>query len=1024
VTPPPSGRWAQWVAAHGRSLFFLAAILVTGGFLSALRLPVGLFPQISFPRVVISLEAGDRPAEEMAALVTYPVEEAARSVPGARSVRSSTSRGSAEVSVSFDWGLDMTTATLQIEAELAQLASSLPPGTATSVRRMDPTVFPVIAYSLTSGLRSETQLYDLAYYQLRPRLSTVRGVAKVAVLGGSPEEVQVIASPVLLERFGLTLDELSQALSASNVVQAAGVLEDDSKLYLVLTDDRFATVRELEETVLRTGRSGLVRLQDVATVTRGARPRRTVVTADGRPAVLFQIYQQPGGNTVQIARDVKQALAAAADAIPADVRVANWYDQSDLITASAKSVRDAILIGILLSMVVLFAFLRDVRVTLIAVLVVPSVLAATTLLLGVVGQSFNLMTLGGLAAAVGLIIDDAIVMVEHLVRHREERTAGAADGHDLTAAAAFTRPLVGSSLATIVIFAPLTFLTGVTGAFFRALSLTMAVALSVSFLVAWLLVPLLTSKLLRARDAERVERPMGRAQAAYERLLSRLIRRPALALLGVVPLLVLGYVGFRSIGSGFMPVTDEGGFILDYRAPPGTSLTETDRILRQVEAILRATPEVATYSRRTGLQLGGGLTESNEGDFFVRLHPPPRRGIEAVIDDVRSQVEEKVPGVEIELLQLMEDLIGDLTAVPQPIEVKLFADDGAVLAELAPKIAAQIGQIAGVVDVNPGIKPAGDALVVRVDRDRAALEGVDPEAVARSLSDLVSGSVTTSLAQGEKVVDVRAWIPQSARGGVWDLERLLLHAPDGHRFPVSRIASVTRVSGQPQIDRDDLKRMAAVTGRIAGRDLGSTIRDVRALLQRKGTLPAGVYYQLGGLYEQQQIAFRGLVAVLAAAVLLVFFVLLFLYERFAVAVAVLLTTGLTSSAVFLGLWVTGTELDISAMMGLTMIVGIATEVSIFYVTEARELEDSIDDRPRRLVEAGKNRMRPIAMTTLAAFLALLPLALGIGEGSGMLQPLAIAIEAGLAAQFPVVLLVLPLLLHLFAGRQGQTATDA
>jgi CzcA family heavy metal efflux pump len=1021
LTDRPLRGWAAWVAAHRRSLFFLAAIFVVGGVLSALRLPVALFPQISFPRVVISLEAGDRPAEEMAALVTYPVEEAARSVPGARGVRSSTSRGSAEVSVSFDWGLDMTTATLQIQAALAQLAASLPAGTAAEVRRMDPTVFPVIAYSLTSTLRSETQLYDLAYYQLRPRLSTVEGVASVAVLGGSPEEVHVIASPLLLERFGLTLDDLAQALSASNVVQAAGVIEDDSKLYLVLTDDRFATVRELEETVLRSGRSGLVRLSDVASVTRSAEPRRTIVTADGQPAVLFQIYQQPGGNTVQIARDAKQALAEAAGVIPSDVHVANWYDQSDLITASAKSVRDAILIGIVLSMLVLFAFLRDLRVTVIAALVVPAVLAATTLVLAVVGQSFNLMTLGGLAAAVGLVIDDAIVMVEHLVRRREEIPPGTAGRDDLAAAAEFTRPLVGSSLATIVIFAPLAFLTGVTGAFFRALSLTMAVALVVSFFVAWLLVPLLARALIRDRDVEAVERRMGRMHIGYGWLLERLLRRPVLVLLGIVPLLLLGYIGFRSTGSGFMPVTDEGGFILDYRAQPGTSLTETDRVLRQVEAILQATPEVATYSRRTGIQLGGGLTESNEGDYFVRLHPPPRRGIEQVIDDVRSQVEQKVPGLEIELLQLMEDLIGDLTAVPQPIEVKLFADDGAVLSELAPRIADELGKIPGVVDVNPGITPAGDALVVRVDRDQAALEGVDPETVAQSLSDLVAGSVTTSLSQGEKVINVRAWIPESARAGVWDLEHLLLHAPDGHRFPVSRIATVTRVSGQPQINRDDLKRMAAVTGRIAGRDLGSTIRDVRALLDGKGILPEGVYYRLGGLYEQQQIAFRGLLAVLAAAVLLVFLVLLFLYERFAIAFAVLLTTGLALSAVYIGLWLTGSELDISAMMGLTMIVGIVTEVSIFYVTEARDLERTIADRPRRLVAAGRNRMRPIAMTTLAAFLALLPLALGIGEGSGMLRPLAIAIEAGLVAQFPVVLLVLPVLLHLF-DRKQQTAT--
>jgi len=1003
---------ARGTARHQRSLLLLLVLLVAGGVFFGLRLPVALFPQVAFPRVVVTLDAGDRPAEEMAALVTYPVETALRSIPSVRGVRSTTSRGSAEISVNFTWGIDMTAATLQAQAALAQVMPSLPAGTRTLVRRMDPTVFPVIAYSLTSPVRSGTDLYDLAWYRLRPLLSTVDGVASVGVLGGAPEEIHVIASPARLERFGLTVSDVANALSATNVIRAAGVLEDEYKLYLVLTDARPADLDQLANVVLRSGRDGLVRLEDVATVSRAAAPRRTVVNADGRPAVLFQVYQQPGGNTVRIARDIKRTLAGARDLLPADVKVANWYDQSDLITASAASVRDAVILGVLLAMVVLFLFLRDGRITAIAAVVVPAVLTITTLVLGALGQTFNLMTLGGMAAAVGLIIDDAIVMIEHMVRRLEEGRAPAGNGL-LGAAMEFTRPLVGSSAATVVIFTPLAFLGGVTGAFFRALSLTMAAALAVSFLVAWLGVPLLAARLVRPRDAAKAEgRAGGPVSRAYAALLRRLLRRPALVLLGVVPLVALGVVGRRHTGSGFMPATDEGGFILDYRAAPGTSLNETDRLLRQVEGILQDTPEVQTYSRRTGVQLGGGLTESNEGDYFIRLVPPPRRGIDQVMDDVRTRVEHQVPGLEIEMAQLMEDLIGDLTAVPQPIEVKLFAGDGAVLEALAPRVAERLGRIPGVVDVQDGIVPAGDALRVHVLRDRAALEGVDPDAVASMLGDLVGGNVATSLPRGEKMVDVRVWVPARIRDNVRDLGDLLLHAPDGHAFPVRRIATIERVAGQPQITRDDLKRMAAVTGRISGRDLGSTLRDVRAALAEPGVVPAGVYWRLGGLYEQQQIAFRGLMAVFAAAVMLVFLVLVFLYERFRTALAMLATTALALAAVFLGLWLSGTELNIASMMGLTMIVGIVTEVSIFYVTEVRE-QAAVADVSARLVAAGLNRMRPIALTTLAAILALAPLALGLGHGAGMLQPLAVAIEAGLVVQLPLALLVLPVLLRVF-----------
>lgn len=1002
---------ARWAGRHQRSLLVLLVLLVGGGIAFGLRLPVALFPRIDFPRVVVTLDAGDRPAEEMAALLTYPVETALRAIPAVRSVRSTTSRGSADISVSFAWGTDMVAATLQAEATLAQVMPGLPAGTSTEIRRMDPTVFPVIAYSLTSPLRGGTALYDLAYYRLRPLLSTVDGVAGVSVLGGAPEEIHVVSSPAKLERFRLTVDDVAAALSASSVVDAAGVLEDEYKLYLVLTDARPESLDDVANIVLRSGDSGVVRLEDVATVGYAPAPRRTVVRADGREAVLFQVYQQPGGNTVRIARDIKALLASSRDLLPGDVALANWYDQSDLINASAASVRDAVLLGVLLAMAVLYLFLRDGRITAIAALVVPAVLAATTMILGALGQSFNLMTLGGMAAAVGLVIDDTIVMIEHIARRLEEGVARERGGL-VGAAMEFTRPLVGSSAATVVIFTPLAFLGGVTGAFFRALSLTMATALGLSFFVAWLGVPLLAERLMRLRDAQRAEGgPAGRVARGYARLMRGLLRRPALLLLLVLPLVALGVLGHRRTGSGFMPATDEGGFILDYRAAPGTSLAETDRLLAQVDAILQDTPEVATSSRRTGVQLGGGLTESNEGDYFVRLVPPPRRGIEAVMDDVRARVEATVPGLSIEMAQLMEDLIGDLTAVPQPIEIKLFADDGLTLYALAPTIAARLATVPGVVDVQDGVVLAGDALRIRVDRDRAALEGVDPSAVAQMLTDLVSGAVATSLPRGDKMIDVRVWIPPDARASVRDLGLLLLRAPDGHRFPVRRIASIERVSGQPQIMREDLKRMAAVTGRISGRDLGSTLRDVKALLAEPGLVPAGVYWRLGGLYAQQQIAFRGLLAVLLVAVMLVFLVLLLLYERFRIALGMLATTALALAAVYVGLWLSHTEVNIASMMGLTMIVGIVTEVSIFYVTEYRERGEIASPR-ERLIQAGVNRLRPIAMTTLAAILALLPLALGLGHGAGMLQPLAIAIEAGLIAQLPLVLVVLPVLLEL------------
>jgi CzcA family heavy metal efflux pump len=1030
---------AAWAQNHIRSLLFLIAALIVGGIASGLRLPVALLPHVDFPRVQISLDAGDRPAERMVVEVTYPVEEVVRSIPGVRGVRSITSRGSAEISINFDWGEDMTAAQLQAESQVNRILTRLPAGTRFDLRRMDPTVFPVVAYSLASDSQTLVQLYDLATYDLRPRLSSVDGVAKIAVLGGNIQEFQVIVDSDKLRSFDMTVDDVAKALQATNVLEAVGKLEDHDKLYLLVSDTRLKTLESINESVIRTNASGVVRLSDVATLIDTVQPQFTRVTADGADAVLLMVYQQPGGNTVQIASEVKRLLAEFK--MPAGVKLANWYDQSELIVASATSVRDAVLIGMALAALVLLLFLRNLKITLIAVLLVPSVLAATVLLLGVAGMSFNIMTLGGMAAAVGLIIDDAIVMIEHLVRrlHSPNESSLETRVRISNAAHEFTRPLFGSSMSTIIIFIPLAFLSGITGAFFKALSLTMAISLIFSLVFAWLALPILSAKVLSEKDfaIETTGWLTRTVDRVYARSMRFMLAAPWLICLLIAPLLIGGFYCYKNVGSGFMPTMDEGGFILDYVAPAGTSLTETDRRLRLVEQILIDTPEVETYSRRTGIQLGGGLTEPSNGDYFIRLKPLPRRPLSEVMDEVRSRVELTVPGLEIETLQLMEDLIGDLTAVPQPIEIKLYCDDQQTLETLAPQLADEIGKIAGVVEVKDGIVLAGDALEISVDRVKASLEGVDPDSVTRMLTDMLDGAVTTQVQQGPKLIDVRVWLPASSRQITNDIPELMLRAPDGHMFPLKRVATINTLTGQPEITRDNLKRMVPVTGRISGRDMGSAVADVKARLDQPGTLPAGVTYELGGLYQQQQIAFRGLLVVIIAAVSLVFLLLLFLYESFLVALALMVTTLLAMTGVFIGLWLTGVELNISSIMGMTMIVGIATEVGIFYFSEYRELSktkagpaeaiagevigtaeqrrQNRERRVKRLIDAGTNRLRAITMTTLAAILALLPLALAIGQGSAMQQPLAIAIIAGLSVQLPLVLVVLPCLLAV--GRQ-------
>jgi len=1010
----------SWMRRHRRSVLFLIALLALGGLASALHLPTTLFPFVEFPRIVVSLDAGDRPADQMAMLVTRPVEEAVRRVEAMESVHSITSRGSAEIALNFSWGTSMAKASLEMNAAIAQILPALPPGTRMTVRRMDPSKFPVIAYSLASRGHSLVELHDLAQFRLRPLLSSVSGVARVEVLGGEQEEYEIAADPARLAARGLALSDLVRAVSAANAIGAAGRIEDHYKLYLVVTSSATASLEQIQRIVVAGSPLGVTHLGDVATVRHGSTPQWTRVTADGQDAVLINIFQQPGGNSVKIAREIRDQLAVLQSSLPKGIRLANWYDQSELVTASAAGVRDAILIGVLLAALTLLAFLRNWKVTAIAVTTVPLVMAATSALLGVFGMGFNIMTMGGMAAAVGLIIDDAIVMVEQIIRRVREGGVDRFHGGVMRAALEYVRPLAGSSAATVIVFVPLAFLSGVTGAFFKALSITMAGALVISFVVALTAVPLLCDRLLTARDADHDEDRgllFPRLRSAYLWLLSRALKRPWLPLAGVMPLVLASWIAYRNVGTGFMPAMDEGGFVLDYRTPPGTSLSETDRLLRQVETILSADSSVQTYSRRTGLQLGGGLTEANQGDFFIRLKDGPRAPIDLVMDGIRERIEREVPGIDVEMAQLMEDLIGDLTAVPQPVQIMIFSDDPKILETSARRVAVELSKVPGMVDVRDGINPAGDAIDVRLHPERAAMEGVDAAWIAQTLTDMLSGSLAAQVQQGPKMIGVRVWIPPAARFSDTAMRRLMLRAPDEHLFPLERVATLTQLTGQPQIESDNLRRMVAVTGRISGRDLGSTIADVKHALRQSGLIGDGAYYTLGGLYQQQQVAFKGLMTVFAAAVALVFALLLILYERFRIALVILTMPLLAAGAVFIGLWVTGIELNITSMMGMTMIVGIVTEVAIFYTSEYCQMRDNNGmAHEDALMAAGRNRLRPIMMTTVAAILALLPLALSIGQGSAMQQPLAAAIISGLLVQVPLVLLVLPSLLCLTLAR--------
>ncbi|GAA4778584.1 efflux RND transporter permease subunit [Stakelama sediminis] len=1007
------------LSRHARALWLAMILLTLGGVFGALKLPVSLFPQIAYPRVIVSIDAGERDAAQMEAAITRPMEIALRAVPGVTRIRSTTSRGSAEIQLNFDWGHNMPQALLAVQGALSTIQPDLPSGTRYDAWRADPTVFPVYGIALTSPTLDQEALRQLATLRIRPALTGITGVAAVNILGGSPRTFEVDIDPGKLNALGISPDDVSAALSKANVVRGAGRLQDRHRLYLLLVQNRLKNAADIAATPIRAGNSaggGLVTVGGVATVRSSVVPNYTLVTSNGQNAVLVNVRQTYSGDTVQVAHDVAAKMKALG--LPPSVKVTPFYDQSQLVTGAANAVRDAILLGAVLAGLVLFVFLRSARLMAITAAVLPAVLAGTCVILFALGMHFDMMTLGGMAAAVGLIIDDAVVMLEHMMRRMQEGVATDPPGL-LHAAAEMGKPLFGSTGATIVVFLPLAFISGVTGGFFKALAITMVAALAISLLYARFLIPLVAAYWLRPKDAEAAENAggfMGRLTHGYERAFDRTFGRPALivAIVAIV-LAVGGFYSYRHVPSGFMPKMDEGGFILDYRAQPGAALSDTNRLLKQVEQIIQANPAVESYSRRTGLQLGGGLTEADEGDYFIRLKSGSRKPIWQVMSDIRNQIQAKVPGLDIETAQLMEDLIGDLTAVPQPIEIKLFGDNPTQLADAAKKVGAAIGKINGVGEVVDGLRVAGDAIGVKVDPGAALQQGLDPDAVATQLEALVGGTQSTRIRVGEQMIDVRVRGPGDLRQRASEIADLPITAPDGHSVRVAQIAKVSILAGQKQLTREDLAPFIDVTARLEGRDLGSGMKDVRKTVAGLN-LPRSIRVEYGGMYAQQQKSFTDLAIVFAAALLLSALLLTFLYERIIWTVAALVTVLLSAATVLCGLWITGIELDISALMGLTMVVGMVTELIVFFFAEmdvARPVDFVL------LKEAGMKRLRPILMSALIAILTLSPLALGISRGAGLQRPLATAIIFGLTAAVPLVLLFLPALMMVLTGRRQE-----
>ncbi|PSL24435.1 CzcA family heavy metal efflux pump [Chitinophaga ginsengisoli] len=987
----------------------LLILIIGGGIFAYDKMQTSLFPDVTFPKIKIIADAGLQPVDKMMITVTKPMENAVKQVRDLRMIRSTTSKGTCEISAFMNWDADIDLSQQRIESRINQIRNHLPPDLQVTVEKMNPSILPVMGYTLQSHSMSAIELKMLANYTIKPFLSQVNGVAEVRVIGGKTKEYWLLLDQQKMSTLSITPDVVSSALSQTNFVLSNGYLSDYKYLYLTVTDATVHTLDDLKNIVLVNNGKRIVRVEDIASVEIKEAVEYTKINANGKEGILVAIIKQANANLVDVSSAVEKQVLELKKVLPRGVTIAPYYIQADFVNSSVRSVTDCLWVGLLLAVIVAIIFLKSVKASATILVTIPVTLCLTLIVLYAIGYNFNIMTLGAIAAAIGLIIDDAIVVVEQIHRTHEEHPETPTILLLQKAIDYLFPAMLGSSISTIVIFIPFLLMSGVAGAYFKVMTNTMIITLTCSFFVTWIGLPVIYLLFTKEKHGNNI----GRADAhevKKQRWVSYFIHRPIISivfagLLGSSIFLVL-----PQLKTGFLPEMDEGSIVLDYSTPPGTSLEETDRILREVEKQIQSVPEVEAYSRRTGTQMGFFITEPNRGDYLIQLKKDRSRTTDEVSSDIRQKIQSSQPALRIDFGQVIGDMLGDLMTSVQPIEIKIFGDNHERLQELSRQIAAVVSRIHGTADVFDGIVIAGPSISIIPHYSKLAQFGITPANLQQQVQDALQGHTVGGIQEREQLTAIRMLYPGSTKMNVKDIGNLQIFLPGGTLLPITSLAQIKVNAGDAEIQREDLQSMSVVSGRLENSDLGSVMKEIQRELG-KMNLPAGYHIEYGGSYAEQQQSFSELLIILITVSLLVFGVILFVFREFRVALLILIIAVLGISGGYLALCITNTPLNVGSYTGLIMVVGIIGENAIFTFLQFKESLHTLHP-DEAIIYSISTRLRPKLMTALGAIIALMPLALGIGAGAQLHQPLALAVIGGFITALPLLLIVFPSMLRL------------
>ncbi len=994
---------------------FAALVLTVLGIYAYTVVPASIFPNMTFARIDVVANVGDLPPDQVRIAVALPLQRAFQGLPQVLRVRTTSTQGSAEFVVDYDPKSNVQVDLQHVNEAIAQTRALLPPATNVVAVVINPNSEPVVSYALTSSSLSQTLLHELAEQTIVPRFYGIMGLSRMLVVGGAQREYHVTLNPSALAIHGLSVAEVGKAIADANTVSSLGLSERYYQRNVLLLDANIRSAEALRRVTVTNAAKNVIALGSLGSVEVGVAPQTDQVSFGARHSVIINAYGLPGANAVKMAEAIKTRFAAIQRVLPRGITLNKYWDQTDLVVESQRSLRDAILLGALLAVLVIYAFLRNLRMTLVAAIVIPIAMAIAIFVLQRTGETLNLMSVGGLAVAVGLIIDDAIVVIENIARNlRENRELAKRDVITLSMSQ-LGAPMTASTLTTVVVFLPLTMLSDVSGFFFRALALTLASALIVSLALALFVTPILAGFLMKRSTGARDK--VGFIDSVLDRYEPFL--RWALFHRGIVygtsaAVLVLTVLLLMMLPNDFLPKLDEGQFEISYRMPVGTTLAASDAAATAIERIVLRDPAVLGEGRLTGIDSNGySPIPQSRGLIRVKLKGRSQReGYEVVTGRLREQIAGAVPAAQLDFHQILEDMINDLSGAPAPVEVSVRGPEQGPLIRVAGLVAQQIQKVPGVTDASSGVVYDDPTIRITPRTPALAALGMTSSDFGAAVTAGAQGSVATSLASPVNVVPVRV-----ALAGVAGALSQSTVATAAGTVALANVARLNAGHLSSDINEENGQRIVRVTANISGANLSSVVSGIRSAL-RSVPLPPGYSVSIGGQYGAQQQSFREFASVIAIAVVLVFAVMLATFRSYRLPLVILTAIPLALIGVALALFLTRTAFNVSSFMGLLLLVGIVVKNGILLIDVANVRRTAGESIENALVVAGRTRLRPIVMTTFAAIGGLLPLAVGFGSGAEMERPLAIAVIGGLSTATAFTLIVIPVL---YAGFSGEAA---